>query len=99
MHVLACLKEHFLSACANVCKQMGIHHYLKYLGVQARSDDVIISRIVTKLDCCLPTMPVQRLYSLQGNSFEIELELEHFFGEPKALDSFPGGSLGTMYDG
>lgn len=90
MHVLACLKEHFLSACANVCKQMGIHHYLKYLGVQARSDDVIISRIVTKLDCCLPTMPVQRLYSLQGNSFEIELELEHFLETRKPWTASQG---------
>lgn len=40
---------------------------------------LVSARTMTKLDCWLPTMAVQRLRSLEDNSFEIELEQERFW--------------------
>lgn len=54
-------------------------------------------RTMTKLDCWLPTIAVQRLISLEENSFEIELEQEQLWRT--TMFCFPGASLGTMHDG
>lgn len=69
---------HVVSLGAN-CEQMGVNYYYKHhQGIQAKSDGVNVSEGNDKTGL-LVTMSVQRLCSLEDNSFEIELEQDRFW--------------------
>lgn len=81
------------SACANACEQMGVHHYFKYLAVQAKSGGVIISRTVTKLDCCLPAMPVQNAAQPSRQQLWNRVGTGAFFWRTKSSGQLPRGLI------